>query len=172
MSSSELIQSVEQLRGRKIDSFGSRAEPKDALLCMPDYYDVIDVKNPHMAGNVGNVDKNKALLQWTGVRDALVKAGTPVRLIPPLEGLEDMVFTANQVLPGRSPTGEKICLLSNMRYPSRKKEVPAFEEWFRARGYHIERLSRSDWLFEGQGDALWHPMRQCLWGGYGLPVRR
>ena len=28
-------------------------------------------------------------------------------------------------------------------------------------------LDNQDLLFEGQGDAIWHPAKQMLWGGYG-----
>ncbi|HLG20674.1 MAG TPA: arginine deiminase-related protein [Bdellovibrionota bacterium] len=135
---------------------------------MPTYFDVVDVKNPHMKGNIGKVEKERAQLQWQSVREAVVKTGTMIRLMEPVKGLEDMVFCANPMLPGLGANGEKICLLSNMTHPSRKKEVPAYEKWFAARGYNVLRLSNSDWRFEGQGDALWHPGRRLLWGGYGF----
>lgn len=164
----EIIRSVKDLKGRKAQDFSVRVEPTDALLCEPSSFDIIDVKNPHMEGQIGAVDKEKASQQWRALREAIVKAGHRVRLVEPTPGLEDMVFTANPVLPGIDSKGDRVCLLSNMKHPSRKKEVAAHRKWFESRGYRIVNLSRPEWNFEGQGDALWHPGRNLLWGGYGF----
>jgi N-dimethylarginine dimethylaminohydrolase len=163
-----LIRTVSDLQGRSAGDFPVRPEPPDCLLSMPTYFDVVDIKNPHMKGNVGKVDRPKAQKQWEALREAVVRAGRMIRLIEPIPGLEDMVFCANPTLPGLGPNGEKICLLSNMTHPSRKKEVAAYEAFFSKRAYRIKKLSNSAWRFEGQGDALWHPGRKLLWGGYGF----
>src|SRR5256885_6893295 len=44
----------------------------------------------------------------------------------------------------------------------------SFEAWFKARGYRIAKLKDSSLHFEGAGDALWHPGRRLIWGGYGF----
>jgi len=168
MAKSHLIRSIQDLSGRLASDFEVRIEPTEALLCPPTYFDVIDVKNPHMKGNIGRVNSERAERQWQQVREAIVKTKTMIRILEPEEGLEDMVFTANPTLPGLGKNGEKICLLSNMTHPSRKKEVGAHEKWFAKRGYKIARLSKAQWRFEGQGDALWHPKRRLIWGGYGF----
>jgi N-dimethylarginine dimethylaminohydrolase len=54
-----------------------------------------------------------------------------------------------------------------MRYPSRRREVPYFQAWFEQEGYQIITLASPELFFEGHGDAIWHPDRQLLWGGYG-----
>jgi N-dimethylarginine dimethylaminohydrolase len=87
--------------------------------------------------------------------------------IPGAEGLEDMVFAANQVLPGLDANGRPYVLLSRMRHPSRRKEVTIYRDWFEHQGYVVIELSEEAGYFEGQGDAIWHPGKQLLWGGYG-----
>ena len=137
-------------------------------MCPPDYYDVLDVKNPFMAGKVGTVNKKRAWEQWEGVKAAFESAGRKVHQIEPIEGLEDMMFCSNSTFVGLNSKGEKICVLSHMRHPSRRREVPAFEAWFKSQGYKIHRLKDTTALFEGMGDCRWHPGRRMIWGGHGF----
>lgn len=146
--------------------------PVRLLMCPPDYFDVVDVKNPHMEGNLGRVDRAAARRQWEAVRRMFEDCGAHVDLIPPTPGCEDMVFCANQTFVGLDGSGGRLCLLSRMRHESRRREVPAFAAWFAAAGYRVEELSAGDSLgvpagFEGGGDAIWHPGRGLVWGGYG-----
>jgi N-dimethylarginine dimethylaminohydrolase len=157
----------EELDALDLASVPDRPEPKRVLMCTPEHFDVVDVKNAFMAGNVGAVDSAEARREWAELRRAFEAAGHEVVTIPAAEGLEDMVFSANQVLPGVGPDGEPYVLLSRMRYPSRQREVPHYRAWFEGRGYKILTLGDSVDRFEGQGDALWHPGKQLLWGGYG-----
>jgi N-dimethylarginine dimethylaminohydrolase len=137
-------------------------------MCPPDHYDVLDVKNPFMAGHVGSVNKGLARKQWDDLKAAFESAGKPVTHIDPVPGLEDMVFCANQTFVGVDPKMEKICLLGQMRHSSRRREVPAFEAWFKSQGYRIVKLKDSAVLFEGAGDAIWHPGKRLIWGGHGF----
>lgn len=164
----QVYSQINELKGFSSKSCTAMHHPKGVLMCPPDYFDVIDVKNPFMAGKVGTVNKKKAREQWEGVKDAFEKAGLKVRLISPVEGLEDMIFCANQTLAGWNAIGERICVLSQMRHPSRRCEVPSFEAWFKAEGYKIHRLKDTSALFEGMGDCRWHPGRRMLWGGHGF----
>lgn len=145
----------------------ARREPQEVLMCPPDYFAVIDVKNAFMEGNIGKVDAAAARQQWQDLRAAFERVGKKVHVIEAAEGLEDMVFSANQVLPGLDADGQPYVLLSHMRHESRRKEVQHYRRWFEARGYRVLELDRKDVLFEGQGDAIWHPGKQLLWGGYG-----
>jgi N-dimethylarginine dimethylaminohydrolase len=140
--------------------------PKSVLMCPPDHFAIVDVKNPHMEGNIGAVDKPKSDEQWDMVNAAFVSSGAAVQLIQPLPDCEDMVFCANQTFVGPMPDNTKLCLLSNMKHPSRQREVPAFEKWFAEQGYRIESMTEGVG-FEGSGDAIWHPGRRLIWGGYG-----
>ncbi|MCC6744687.1 MAG: amidinotransferase [Acidobacteria bacterium] len=145
----------------------SRVEPRHILMCTPDYFDVVDVKNAFMHGNIGSVDRSKAREQWDALARAFESAGHEVLTLPGVEGCEDMVFAANQVLPGMGDDGRPYVVPSHMRHPSRRREVPAIRAWFEERGYRILELPESVPYFEGQGDAIWHPGRRLLWGGYG-----
>lgn len=142
-----------------------RLEPQSILMCPPTYFEVKDIKNSFMQGNLGKVDIESARRQWEDLRDTFIKLGKEVFIIDAVPELEDMVFAANQVLPGFNKT--PYVLLSHMRHASRKKEVPYYQDWFKKRGYEILELDSQDLLFEGQGDAIWHPAKQMLWGGYG-----
>lgn len=144
-----------------------RREPSEILMCSPEHFEVKDVKNAFMAGNEGQVDHARALAEWEALKATFERLGHTVHVIPGAAGCEDMVFSANQVLPGEDEAGRLFVVLSQMRHESRRREVPLFERWFAERGYGILRLDDPTLLFEGQGDAIWHPGRRLLWGGYG-----
>lgn len=161
-----IIDSVEQIPAGLLAGCRKMPLPTRLLMCPPDAFDVVDVKNPHMAGQIGNVDRAAARAEWDALRAAFAACGATVELIPPEPGCEDMVFCANQTLVGLDAAGQRLCLLSQMKHASRQREVPAFERWFAAAGYRIVRL-RGSVGFEGSGDAIWHPGRGLIWGGYG-----
>lgn len=142
--------------------------PGRVLLTSPTYFDVEYVINPHMEGNVGSVDPERARLQWETLRDTYESIGVGVTVVDGEEGLPDMVFCANQTLPFRTPGGNRGVVLSRMHAPQRDAEVSFYERFFEGEGYEIVHLDAdivSD--FEGMGDALWHPGRYLLWGGFG-----
>ncbi|HMQ11399.1 MAG TPA: arginine deiminase-related protein [Oligoflexia bacterium] len=140
----------------------------NVIMCPPTYFKIIDVKNIHMQGQIGNVDHDKALAQWNAMKQAVIDEGYVVYEIDPVENLEDMVFAANPAFVGRNSQGEKIVLLSNMKHASRKKEVSSYAQWFEEHGYQVKNLPNADYNFEGNGDALWHPQKHLIWGGYGF----
>lgn len=130
-------------------------------MCSPDHFEVVEEKNPHMAGQSGRVDRALAAAQWGKLRALFGRLGLRIELVDPVAGCEDMVFAANQAFSGPG----KVCLLSRMRHESRQREVPAFRRWFADHGY---RLVESPCLFEGGGDALWHPRGDCILFGHGF----
>jgi N-dimethylarginine dimethylaminohydrolase len=162
-----LIRNVAELARLDLEALPRRAEPSRVLMCTPEHFDVVDVKNPFMEGNAGRVDKMRARAEWEALRRTYEVAGHEVLTIRGARDLEDMVFAANQVLPGLGAGGRPYALLSRMRHPSRRREVPVYRDWFERRGYDIFELSEDAGCFEGQGDAIWHPGKQLLWGGYG-----
>jgi len=164
----QVYANANELRGFSVKNCASMPAPGSVLMCRPDYFDVVDVKNPFMVGKAGTVDKELARKQWDEVRENYARQGKGVKLIEPVEGLEDMVFCANSGMVGLTTRMERVCLLSRMRHPSRRREGPHFEKWFRAEGYRIERLEDETAMFEGMGDCLWHPGKRLLWGGYGF----
>lgn len=137
--------------------------PKTVLMCRPDFYNVVDVKNPHMENNVGSVDTVNAKKQWDFLCETFVSTNASVELIEPVVNCEDMVFCANQTLVGLDKNGNKICIPSKMKFASRQREVGVFVDWFGTRGYRIENSPQC--FFEGSGDAIWHPGRALIWGG-------
>jgi N-dimethylarginine dimethylaminohydrolase len=136
-------------------------------MCPADHFDVVDVKNPHMEGMAGTVDRDLARVQWGAVRSAFEHAGYRVETLSPTPGCEDMVFAANQTFPGLDAAGRRICLLSRMKHASRQREVPAYAAWFHAHGYELFDSVPDGCTFEGCGDALWHPGRRLIWAGHG-----
>lgn len=162
-----VIDSLDQLSALDFSTLAPRREPDKILMCTPEHFCVIDVKNPYMEGNAGAIDREKAQAQWEALKAAFEQLGYPVEVIPGAEGCEDMVFCANQTLPGLDAEEKPYVLLSNMRHPSRQQEVVHFKNWFEARGYRIMTLPNAEMLLEGQGDALWHPGKKLIWGGYG-----
>jgi N-dimethylarginine dimethylaminohydrolase len=147
--------------------------PGRVLLTTPHHYQVEYLINPHMAGNVGSVDEHGARLQWEGLRSAYESLGFQVSVVEGVAGLPDMVFCANQTLPFRTPAGEHGVVIGRMHAPERKPEVDHYAAFFQAEGYRVEHLDPElPGDFEGMGDAIWHPERYLLWGGYGFRTDR
>jgi len=143
---------------------------KTVLMCPPTYFDVREPKNPYMGLPI---DRVRAHQQWEGLRRSLEQAGLQVEIINPVEGLDDMVFAANQAFVGQHDRIGKFIVPSRMRYPSRHKEVGFYLEWFRQRGYKIIQLDlRGTEYLEGHGDLLWHPDRSRIWAAHGFRSTR
>jgi len=151
-----------------IDDISSMPMPSKVLMVRPLHYSVDYVINPHMADQVGNVDKLQANNEWELVRSLFDQLGFKVHVIEDQEGLPDMVFSANQSLPFVDEKGKGHVFMSIMHADQRKDEVPYLEQWFRQHGYEMHYFDEdkiSD--FEGCGDAIWHTGKRLLWGGYG-----
>ncbi|MFO0972581.1 MAG: arginine deiminase-related protein [Phycisphaerae bacterium] len=161
-----VIDSIEALPRDLLASCRAMSAPGRVLMCPPDWFDVIDVKNPHMQNQVGHVDRAAARAQWEALRATFADCGAQVYTLPPVPECEDMVFCANQTFVGLDAAGAPLCVPSRMKHASRRREVPAFERWFAQAGYRIAPLTAPGG-FEGGGDALWHPRRGLIWGGYG-----
>jgi len=149
-----------------------RMSPPDKILMVtPTYFDVIDVKNAYMEGQMGNINQAVARQQWGALHSIylqLEKEGvlSEVAIMEGAPDLVDMVFSANQSLPWVLPSGQKIVVLSNMRYEGRKAEVQYFRPFYEERGYFIKQLPE-EILLEGNGDFIPHPGRRLIWAGYG-----
>jgi len=144
----------------------SMTAPTGVLVCPPTYFDVIDRKNPFMTMDTP-VDREKAQRQWLTLRQAFEAAGLQVHDYAPLQGAEDMVFSANPAFAGLNRAGDRVAVASRMKYPSRSVEVPAIVERLTQLGYAVDTTIPPSVCFEGGGDAVWHPGRHVLYGGYG-----
>ncbi|MDX1591839.1 MAG: arginine deiminase-related protein, partial [Balneolaceae bacterium] len=143
--------------------------PSEVLMVKPTYFDVEYVINPHMKGQLGQVDKMQAQNEWEHLVDAYEEFGYTVHILDGMRGMPDMVFCANQSLPFVDEHGTNKVIMSIMHTEQRKKEVDAIEAWYKKQGYEILHLDPdkvSD--FEGMGDAIWHFKRRLLWGGFGF----
>lgn len=154
-----------------IDQISSRPEPSKVLMCSPEYFQVVDVKNVHMLQHQGQVNTAVAQKQWTALKsnyEKLVNENylAEVLVIPGAEDCEDMVFAANQSFPWLTTSGERVVVMSKMYHASRAREVAHFELFYQNKGYKIIHLRHTD-FFEGMGDTIPHPQKRLLYGGYG-----
>lgn len=153
------------------DRISGRPEPLNVLMASPEYFQVIDTKNPYMEGHHGKTNKEKAHEQWNALLQHYfnLKARgilTDVRTIPGAEGCEDMVFAANQTFPWITEDGEKMVVMSRMKHTSRQKEVPYFEKFFSDLGY-IVLPPPGNYTLEGMGDLIPVPGKRLIIAGYG-----
>lgn len=139
--------------------------PTGVLLCDPQYFDIVDVKNPFMAGS-GSVDTTRARQQWNAMADAFRRTGAEVLVMPPVAGCEDMVFCANTALTGLDRDGARCAVVSHMLHPSRQREIEPSISTFEQLGYNIRQMPGPA-RFEGGGDAVWHVGRNRLFAGSG-----
>lgn len=162
-----VIKTVKQLGSLRWDKLEARKSPNGVLMCAPEYFDVVDVKNFFMQKSMGRVDRVKAVAQWNNLRAVLQQLGRTVKEIPGASGVEDMVFSANSGIAWqRASEARPSFLASVMFHKSRQRETPFYEAWFAKSGFATHRL-KSGTVFEGGGDAIWYPGKMLLLGGYG-----
>jgi N-dimethylarginine dimethylaminohydrolase len=126
-------------------------------MCPPSYFAVLYEINPWMHREVP-VDCGRAAQQWENLRATLRAAGAQIEHLNPVDGLPDMVFTANAGVVNGSQF-----IPARFAREQRQPESAFDAAWFAARGYRI------DWLpeavhHEGAGDAL--PFGDVLVSGY------
>ncbi len=138
---------------------------KAVLLCPPTYFEVRDRKNPYMRAPI---DRDKAQTQWEELRLALEESGLQVETIDPVRNLEDMVFADNPNFLGHHEAVGKFVVPSEMKHPSRQREVPHYVEWFRKRNYKVIAFDLRGECLEGHGHLLWHGDGSGIWAGYGF----
>ncbi|MGA7964957.1 MAG: arginine deiminase-related protein [Gammaproteobacteria bacterium] len=130
------------------------------LMCAPDFFTVDYAINPWMVAGEGAVSTRLAMTQWKTLHDALVEVAE-VALLPPVDGLPDMVFTANAgVVYG------KRAIVSRFEFDERRGEEVHFRRWFENHGFEIVDWPE-DLIFEGAGDALVDRGGPRVWAGYG-----
>lgn len=127
------------------------------LMCPPDFYGIHYVINPWM-NLTRPAEHDVACDEWRRLRDALVGAGAAISEMTPVEGLPDMVFTANAAL----IYGQR-AVVAHFRHPQRQGEEEHFRHWLRE--HSLETLdSPAECSFEGAGDALF--CGDTLYAGY------
>jgi N-dimethylarginine dimethylaminohydrolase len=129
------------------------------LMCPPDFYGIEYEINPWMDRRKP-ADHGTAVQQWTALRGILEQTGAMISLEPPVEGLPDMVFTANAALIYRDRA-----VIARFRHAERQGEEMHAEAWFSNHGFHIQ-PSPDQISFEGAGDALF--CGDTLFAGYRM----
>ncbi len=131
------------------------------LMCPPDYFGVFYEINPWMHTQVAP-DRDLAYEQWRALVANIKHAGATVLTMEPVQGLPDLVFTANAgLVDGRT------FIPSKFKYPERQPEVIYNNAWFRAHDYEVAEFSSEPALyFEGCGDAF--IVNGQLVAGYGF----
>lgn len=114
-------------------------------MCSPDYFGVSYEINPWMANNIGQVDHAKAVIQWNNLYLAL-KNVCHVELMPGVQDLPDLVFTANAGI-----VKKDIAVVSLFYKQQRQPEEIYFENWFKQHNFNVLKLKNS---YEGEGDHL------------------
>ena len=155
-----------------IDSVDDRDVEAGVLMVRPTHYDVVYEINPHMKGNIGSVDVQKAMAQWCLLKETYESLGFPVCVLEGEKDLPDMVFTANQTFPFVDVAGNPQVILSKMASAYRQDEVEYFAEWYAQNGYSVIRHVDPPIEFEGMGDAIWHPGKMILYIGYGFRTQK
>ncbi len=141
-------------------------KPTGVLMCRPTFFDVIDTKNPFMRPDAASIDKGRAIYQWDALVEAFRTSGLEVHELDPVQGCEDMVFTANTAFTGVRADGTKVALASRMRYASREREVQPMLTRLGKLGYEIVPLPKGV-QFEGGGDAVWNANGREIFLGIG-----
>jgi N-dimethylarginine dimethylaminohydrolase len=127
------------------------------LMCSPAHYGIHYEINPWM-NTARQADHAVAGEQWARLRRLLVDAGAEIVEVAPVEGLPDMVFTANAAL-----IYKRQAIVSHFKHPQRQGEERYFRAWLDEHGF--ETLDPpADCSFEGAGDALF--CGDTLYAGY------
>jgi N-dimethylarginine dimethylaminohydrolase len=133
------------------------------LMCKPHHYDIIYEINPWMHINQ-SANKVKAQKQWERLYEIISNLNTGVKIIEPIPGLPDMVFTANAGLIYQNQVW-----ISSFKNKERQSESNYFKSWFKKEGFKIINQKYDLTLppaFEGAGDALF--FNNYLAVGYGF----
>jgi N-dimethylarginine dimethylaminohydrolase len=129
------------------------------LMCPPKYYGIEYEINPWMS-QLRQADHEIATQQWNQLVAILEAAGATISMLEPVEGLPDLVFTANAAV-----VYHNRIVLSNFRHVQRRDEAPVNAAWFESHGFKVEYLPPTVY-HEGAGDALF--CGDTLFAGYRI----
>jgi N-dimethylarginine dimethylaminohydrolase len=129
------------------------------LMCRPEYFGIEYEINPWMHVAVA-VDHAQAVAQWEALHARYHQLGVEVVLADPVQGLPDMVFTANAAV-----LWNRRAVLSNFRHAERRGEEAHWRSTLEGQGFEVHSLPRQV-SFEGAGDALF--LGERLFCGFGF----
>lgn len=129
------------------------------LMCRPTYFDVTYAINAWMDTSVP-VDKDLALAQWQALHDTYVELGHEVDVLEPVQGLPDMVFSAN----GAFSVGSTV-YGARFAHRERAAEAKAHETWYREHGWDYVAAVATN---EGEGDFTYVVGKELVLAGFGF----
>ncbi|HEX3602094.1 MAG TPA: arginine deiminase-related protein [Lacipirellulaceae bacterium] len=129
------------------------------LMCPPDFYGIQYEINPWMDISRQS-DHAVAVEQWHGLHRHIIDAGACISQLQPVEGLPDLVFTANAAM----IFGQQ-ALISRFRHRQRQGEEPYNRRWLAENGFDVVEVPEN-FSFEGAGDALF--CGDTLYAGYRM----
>lgn len=128
-------------------------------MCPPDFYGIHYEINPWM--NISRqAEHSVAVEQWYALYSEIQAAGATVSLLTPVEGLPDLVFTANAAMIYR-----RQALISRFRHRQRQGEEPYNRRWLAEHRFEVVDVPEN-FSFEGAGDALF--CGDTLYAGYRM----
>jgi len=122
-----------------------KASKRTVLMCRPDYFTVTYRINPWMFPE-NPTNTALAVEQWERLYAIYLELGFDVHLIEPLEGLPDMVYSANGGF-----TLDGIAYGAKFTYDERAAEGPAYLAWLAEQGFTPHEAAEVN---EGEGDML------------------
>lgn len=125
-------------------------------MCRPAFFGVLYMINPWM-DTANQPNREIAFKQWQTLQHTIIRSGGWVEEIDPVDGLPDMVFTANAGMIWQNKFH-----LSKFKCPERQGEEQYWRNWFSGKYEIVE----SQCNFEGAGDAL--NENGTLFQGYGF----
>jgi N-dimethylarginine dimethylaminohydrolase len=130
------------------------------LMCPPDFYGIHYEINPWM-NLERQAEHSVAVDQWRQLHDHIGgEAGAEISLLEPVDGLPDLVFTANAAMVFRNRA-----LLSRFKHRQRQGEEAYNRTWLAANGFDVVDVPKN-FSFEGAGDALF--CGETLYAGYRM----
>ena len=129
------------------------------LMCPPDFYGIHYEINPWMDMS-RQAEHAVAVQQWNSLHREILQAGAKVSLLEPVDGLPDLVFTANAAM----IFGWR-ALVSRFRHRQRQGEEPYNRRWLSEHGFDVIDVP-ANFSFEGAGDALF--CGDTLYAGYRM----
>jgi N-dimethylarginine dimethylaminohydrolase len=128
-------------------------------MCPPDFYGIQYEINPWMDMSRQS-DRATAVEQWQALHQHIQDCGARVSLLEPIEGLPDLVFTANAAMVFGNQA-----LVSRFRHRQRQGEEPYNRRWLAENGFEVVDVPEN-FSFEGAGDALF--CGDTLYAGYRM----
>lgn len=118
---------------------------RTVLMCRPTFFTVSYRINPWMHPELPTSTET-AVAQWQRLHDAYVDLGFDVRLIDAIDGLNDMVYSANGAF-----TLDGHAYGARFTYEQRAAEGPAYLDWLASAGFEPHAAQHVN---EGEGDLL------------------